>query len=311
MKMLIQNPPVEIVDGLWMLGMNEYPVFLVKDRDEAAIFEGGVGADGPLVAEQLARIEIPVDSVKQIIITHAHPDHVMAVPAFRALFEGVKICASKPAAATLAIEKAVKFFTKIDGMLTDSLIKFGSITEKHRPASLTDYKIPVDRILADGDTIAVGGLEFNVLATLGHSDCSLSFHEPQAGIAIISDITGFYFPDSDDWWPGYFTNYEAYLESIRRLAELNAQVVCLSHNSAIKGADEVRAYFDNTIASTEAYHERIVAEIEAGKSPEELAGQLGTEVYETKPLLPLDFFQKNCALLVKNSMEYAHKNNRQ
>jgi len=311
MKMLIQSPPVEIVDGLWMLGMNEYPVFLVKDRGEAAIFEGGVGADGPLVAEQLNRLDIAVDSVKQVVITHAHPDHVMAAPAFRAMFKDVKICASKTTAETLAIEKAVKFFTKIDGMLTESLLKSGSITEKHRPEYLTEYKIPVDRILADGDTIAVGGLKFEVLATPGHSDCSLSFHEPQAGIAIISDITGFYFPDSDNWWPGYFTNYEAYLESIRRLADLDAKVVCLSHNSAIKGADEVRAYFDNAIAATEAYHERIVTELEAGKSPEELAGQLGTEVYETKPLLPLDFFQKNCALLVKNSMEYAHKNNRQ
>jgi 2-aminobenzoylacetyl-CoA thioesterase len=308
--MLINNPPVEVADGLWMLGMNEYPVFLVLDQDEAAIFEGGVGADGPLVAEQLTRLDIAVDPVKQVIITHAHPDHVMAAPAFRAMFDGVIICASKPAAETLAIEKAVRFFTKIDGVLTESLIKAGSITEKHRPELLTENQISVDRILAEGDTITVGGLKFDVLATPGHSDCSLSFHEPGAGIAIISDATGFYLPDSDNWWPGYFTDYEAYLESMRRLANLDVNVVCLSHNSVIKGADDVRAYFDDAIAATEAYHKRIVTEIETGKSPEELAGQLGAEVYEKKPLLPLDFFQKNCALLVKHSMEYVHKNNR-
>ncbi len=309
--MLIKDPPVEIADGLWMLGTSEYPVFLAFDQNEGTIFEGGVGADGPLVAEQLTRLGIAADSIKQVIITHAHPDHVMAVPAFRAMFDGVIVCASKPAAKTLAIEKAVRFFTKIDGILTESLIKAGSITEEHRPELLTENQITVDRILADGDTVTVGGLKFDVLAMPGHSDCSLSFHEPKAGFAIVSDATGFYIPDYDYWWPGYFTDYEAYLESMRRLADLDAKVVCLSHNGVIKGSDEVRTYFDDAIAATKAYHKRILTEIETGKSPEELAGQLGAEVYEKILLLPLDFFQKSCALLVKHSMEYAHKNNRQ
>ncbi len=307
--MLIKDPPVEIADGFWMLGTSEYPVFLALDQNEGIIFEGGIGADGPLVAEQLTRLGIAADSVKQVIITHAHPDHVMAVPAFRAMFDGVIVCASKPAAKTLAIEKALRFFSKIDGILTESLIKTGSITEEHRPESLTENQITVDRILADGDTVTVGGLKFDVLAMPGHSDCSLSFHEPGAGFAIVSDATGFYIPDFDYWWPGYFTDYEAYLESMRRLADLDAKVVCLSHNGVIKGSDEVRTYFDVAIAATEAYHKRILTEIETGKSPEELAGQLGAEVYEKIPLLPLDFFQKSCALLVKHSMEYAHKNN--
>ncbi len=309
--MLIKETPVEIADGLWMLGTSEYPVFLAMDQNEGAIFEGGVGADGPVVKEQLTRLGIAADLVKQVVITHAHPDHVMAVPAFRAMFDGVIVCASKPAAKTLAIEMAVKFFAKIDRILTESLIKAGSITEEHRPQLLTENQITVDRILADGDTITVGGLKFDVLAMPGHSDCSLSFHEAGAGFAIVSDATGFYIPDFDYWWPGYFTNYEAYLESMRRLADLDAKVVCLSHNGVIKGSDEVRAYFDDAIAATEAYHERILTEIETGKSPEEIAGQLGAEVYEKIPLLPLDFFQKNCALLVKQSMEYAHKNNLQ
>ncbi|MHC4112323.1 MAG: MBL fold metallo-hydrolase [Planctomycetota bacterium] len=309
--MLIKNPPVEIADGLWMLGTSEYPVFLAMDQNEGAIFEGGVGADGPVVKEQLTQLGIAADSIKQVVITHAHPDHVMAIPAFRAMFDGLIVCASKPAAKTLAIEKAIRFFGKIDGILTESLIKAGSITEEHRPQSLTENQITVDRILADGDTITVGGLKFDVLAMPGHSDCSLSFHEPGAGFAIVSDATGFYIPDHDYWWPGYFTDYEAYLESMRRLADLDAKVVCLSHNGVIKGSDEVRAYFDDAIAATEAYHERILTEIETGKSTEELAGQLGTEVYEKITLLPLDFFQKNCALLVKQSMEYAQKNNLQ
>jgi len=50
--------------------------------------EGGVGAMGKVLAGQLQELGIASDSVKQVIVTHAHPDHVMAVPAFRRMFSG-------------------------------------------------------------------------------------------------------------------------------------------------------------------------------------------------------------------------------
>ena len=70
------------------------------------------------------------------------------------------------------------------------------------------------------------------------------------------------------------------------------------------GADDVRAYFSGAIAATEDYHRRIVAEARAGKTPRQIAEQLGSEVYERTQLLPLDFFQKNCGILVKQSLRH-------
>ncbi len=35
-----------------------------------------------------------------------------------------------------------------------------------------------------------------------------------------------------------------------------------------------------------------------------IAEGLGAEIHEKKPLLPLDFFQKNCGLLVKLSLQH-------
>ena len=68
-------------------------------------------------------------------------------------------------------------------------------------------------------------------------------------------------PDHDDWWPNYFADYGQYLESMRRLADLNAQILCLSHNGVIQGADQVKAYFDGVIEATEQYHGRIVDQL--------------------------------------------------
>jgi glyoxylase-like metal-dependent hydrolase (beta-lactamase superfamily II) len=301
--MLIKDPPVQVTESLWMLGSNEYPLYLVRGQEEAAIFEGGVGAMGPLVLEQMEKLGVGGDRVKQLVIPHAHPDHVMAVPLLREALAQVTVLASEPAAGVLANEKAVSFFVGIDGALTESLLKKGVIGQQHRPKPLAEKKIAVDRLLREGDTISVDGFSFNVLQTPGHSDDSLSFHEPSQGILLASDAVGYYMPDHDAWWPDYFTGYAAYLESIQRLSALGAEILCLGHRGAVKGADAVKAHFDRSIEAAKQYHQRIVEEVKSGKPVRQVAEQLGSEVHEKTPLLPLEFFQKNCNLLVKQSLK--------
>lgn len=301
--MLIQDPPAELADNLRMLGTTEYPIYLYQGRSEGLIFEGGTGAMGPVLEEQLAGMGVGADVVKQVVVTHGHPDHVMAVPMLREMFPAVKVLASQVAARTMGAEKAIAAFSQMDEALTGALLSSGRIAEKHRPKPLAEKEIAVDRVIGEGDTVTVEDAAFEVLATPGHSECSLSFFEPRQKTLLISDATGYYVPASKYWWPNYFSDYEAYMASIRRLAGLEAEVLCLSHNGAIVGRDDVRAYFDGAIAATEAYHARILEEHEAGKSVREIAEALGAEVYEKTQLLPVDFFQKNCGLLVKKSLQ--------
>lgn len=302
--MIINNPPVAVNDNLLMLGTVDYPIYLVKDGGEAAVVEGGVGPCGPVLAAQLAKFGVAPANVKQIVVTHGHPDHVMAVPAFRKMFPSAQVLASQIAAATMGNEKAIGFFTKIDAALTAWLLGKGAITADQKPQPLAEMKMAVDRVLKEGDVVTVGGLKFNVIATPGHSDCSLSFFEPTKKIAIVADVTGFYMPATKTWWPMYFSDYTACMNSNRRLAALGAEVVCLAHNAVISGADEVKKYFEGAIAAAEAYHKRIIDAVKGGKDPRALAGELGIEVHAVTGSLPVDFFQKNCGLLIKNSMKH-------
>ena len=299
--MFIKDPPVELTDSIVMLATNEYPMYLVKGDGQSVLFEGGIGAMGPLVKEQIDGLGIDAGSVATIVVPHAHPDHVMAVPQLREIFPNASVCASKIAAGVMAAEKAIGFFCKIDQALTAALLAAGSINESHKPPPLAEMKIPVDTTLADGDTVA----GFTVFETTGHSDCGLSFHDPTAGALVVSDATPYYFVEADVWWPCYFTSYGAYVGSMRRLESLDAEVLCLGHNTAVTGTADIRAFFDNAIAATEAYHRRIVEEVGSGRAPDELANQLGEEIYARTQLLPVEFFQKNCALLVKQSMKHA------
>jgi 2-aminobenzoylacetyl-CoA thioesterase len=240
--MLIQNPPVAITDRLWMLGTTEYPVYLFRGAQYGTLFEGGIGPLAAVLRQQLTDLEIAGDRIRQLIVTHAHPDHVMAVPAMRELCPGIQVIASETAARTLSVEKAVAFFAKMDDALTDSLIAQGLVVESQRRTPLAENRIVIDRQVREGDAIEVDdGVAFQVLQTPGHSDCSLSFYEPQAKLLIISDATGYYMPAHSGWWPNYFAGYGPYVQSIERLAAVDAEVLGLSHNGAIRGTEAVGA----------------------------------------------------------------------
>lgn len=304
--MLIKDPPVEIARNLWMLGTTAYPFYLYRGADGGTLFEGGIGPSGPVLREQLAQLGLAGAYLKQLVVTHAHPDHVMAIPLVRELSPGIKVWASEIAAQTLANEKAVGFFCKLDDALAGALTQAGLVAAEQRRSPLAENRIAVDQVLKEGDLLTVDqDVQFQVLATPGHSDCLLSFYQPQARLLIISDTTGYYLPQFQYWWPNYFTDYGAYVRSIERLAELDAEVLGLSHNGVIQGAADVAAYFRDVLAATRAYHDRIVADATSGKSVRDIAAVLGAEVHAKAPVMPLDFFQKNCGLLVKNSLKHA------
>jgi hypothetical protein len=111
-------------------------------------------------------------------------------------------------------------------------------------------------------------------------------------------------PEPEFCWPNYFTGYGTYLDSIRRLAALDAEVLCLSHNAVIREAADVKEYFGKVTVATEAYHRRIVDAVKGGAACRALAEELGTEAHGKIGLLPPEFFQKNCALLVKQSLRH-------
>ncbi len=169
---------------------------------------------------------------------------------------------------------------------------------------LPENRIAVDRTVGEGDVIAVEDMRWRVLETPGHSDCSISLHDEAARVLIISDASGFYLPAEGTWWPNYFADYGAYLRSLERLATLGAEVLCLGHDGVIRGGDDIRAYFAGAIAATRQYHQRILALTKTGQSVRQIAEQLGTEIHRQTPVLPLDFFQKNCGNLVKQSLKH-------
>jgi len=123
--------------------------YLVADRRtrEAAIIDPGEEPD-----MFLAELDTRAWSLKAIWLTHAHVDHIIGVGAVK-----------RATAAPIHLHP-------LDRRIYDALPQFGAWLGKE-----LEVPPPPDEVLTGGGGVAVGGFEFEVRHTPGHSPGSVSF----------------------------------------------------------------------------------------------------------------------------------------
>ncbi|MBL7140091.1 MAG: MBL fold metallo-hydrolase [Planctomycetes bacterium] len=149
----------------FVLGPLEVSAYVVIEGGEAIIVDAPAGAEA-MVALLDERGIVP----KILVNTHGHADHI----------QGNRLLKGTWPAMTLAIGEA-------DARLLAHPLKNLS------PLLGAWVKSPeADRLLADGDTVTVGGAAFEVLATPGHSKGSVSLYCPAGpdgrGVVFCGDV---------------------------------------------------------------------------------------------------------------------------
>ena len=177
-------------------------------------------------------------TVREIVITHVHPDHIAGV---NALKEHLQRRHGAPVAAAA----------------------------HHTTADSPKYKFPVDRFIADHEVLALDGeppIELRTLLTPGHARGHLCFHDNRTGMLLSGDnIVGFgsVLIDPPDG------NMRDYLESLRRLRALpNLTVMFGGHGPAVASPYEK---IDEYIAHRLQREELILSAVREGAStPKEI-----------------------------------------
>jgi glyoxylase-like metal-dependent hydrolase (beta-lactamase superfamily II) len=127
-------------------------------------------------------------SVKYILLTHGHFDHIMAV-------QELMKCLDVPVAAAEAERE----------LLADPSQNFAKLVRGE------DYRVQVDVPLKDGDKISLEGITFTVLHTPGHTNGCVCFYNKAEGVLFSGD-TLFYETVGRTDLPG--GNYGALVTSI-------------------------------------------------------------------------------------------------
>jgi metallo-beta-lactamase class B len=140
-------PPHRVAGNVHFVGRNNLGIFLVTTPAGHVLIDSGFEASVPAVQASVERLGFHFRDIKYLLASHAHIDHVQGHARVRQL-TGARVLASEPDAP----------FIRTGGQ--DDPV-FGN---RYRWAPC-----PVDQIVRDGDTLAIGGTVLTARLTPGHT----------------------------------------------------------------------------------------------------------------------------------------------
>jgi metallo-beta-lactamase class B len=140
-------PPYRVIANIYYVGSNEIAQFLITTPAGHILLDSGFEASVPRLRANVESLGFRFEDVRLVLTSHAHIDHVQAHALVRQL-TGARVVASALDAAVIAAGGR--------GEAT-----FGD-TYRWPPC-------PVDRIVADGDEVTLGGTTLTAHLTPGHT----------------------------------------------------------------------------------------------------------------------------------------------
>lgn len=192
-------------------------VYLVRFGDGAALIDAGTGRAHTRLRQNIDACLEPKVKLEYILLTHSHFDHTAGSPALREAY-GCPI---------VAHELDAVYLESGDDRVTGASLYAASIEPFTVDIKLTDPE----------STITVGNGTITAVHVPGHSPGSLVYTTEIDGLFVLfgQDVHGPILSDllSDD---------KKYLESLKKLENMNADLLLEGHFGIFEGKEEVRAF---------------------------------------------------------------------
>lgn len=210
------NKPIEpfrIIGNVYYVGASEVTSFLITTPKGHILLDGGFAETAAQIKENVEKLGFKTADVKFLLNSQAHYDHAGGLAELKKL-TGAKMLAS-------AADKI--------------LLENGGKGDFHLGDWGNYEPVKVDKIIADGEKISLGGVNLKVLLTPGHTKgCTSWMLETEENnrkytVVFVGSTTS---PDyklkGNKKYPNIVTDYE---KTFRALKSLKADVFLASHGS--------------------------------------------------------------------------------
>jgi len=217
---------MEIFPGLYSLGGRagaHVRAFVLQDGDELLVIDTLFAAHPRLLLDQIETLGRSAKDVKHIIITHGHRSHLGGLAELAEL-SGAPVYAHEWEADIVAGQRAAQTVSWLPHAPVRCYpFQLGNNLgiSKHKPRA-------ADHFIHEGDQIG----PLTVVHTPGHSPGHLAFWWAEKKVLFAGDAIVTW-PRLELGWRGFLLNPSQHRESIRRLAEFDAELLCSGHGDPI------------------------------------------------------------------------------
>lgn len=145
--------PFQLADRTWYVGTEGLSALLVKTDAGAVLIDGGLPQAADMLLARMRELGVAPSELKLILHSHAHIDHAGPIAAIRRA-TGAQVVSNAESAVLLAR---------------------GGFDDLHFGDDMVFPPVQADRIVMDGEVIALGSLEFTAHFTPAHTPGSLSW----------------------------------------------------------------------------------------------------------------------------------------
>lgn len=254
-----------------VIGNQLYNFYLIGSR-EVVLAECGTLAGALYFMEEWEKLAFKPE-VRYILVMHSHFDHAGGLPLLKHYFPGAKVLASPEGAQLLARDNVVQGIKMTNEKVLKIYREKGLLSGIDKLYSLDWNNFRIDRVVQDGEVLDIEGLKIEVISSPGHSPCSISAYVQEDKAMLVSDALGYKTPEGL-MSPVFFQDYDLYLQTINRLAGFKAEVIGAGHGEIIKGQENVREFFAESLSAARQAFAFIADKLADGQEEDRIAEEL-------------------------------------
>jgi glyoxylase-like metal-dependent hydrolase (beta-lactamase superfamily II) len=218
---------LKVCEGIYQIRGSRSNIYLVVDSVPVLI-DTGMPGDEAVILQALNELGVHSRNLRMILITHAHLDHVGSLAAVKGATDA-RVLASESEKNHIEGRRMLCSMPRegLGGKVFKCILY---VMEKF----VKKYE-PVQLYSAYGDTDGAGRVDgFEIIATPGHSPGSLSYYFPSKKAVFVGDaLTGTPAPGLP--LRAGCSDYVRALRSVKRLAQLDADVCLFGHGEPLVG----------------------------------------------------------------------------